>query len=114
MRWEVPRTILGIVPVGNRVIEVPATDIVGIGVGRAVRPVGTAVGLATLVVPFLWSWGWWAALMVPIGLWVIAVALGPRMEVVTRTGHTHHANVCFGHQIDADLYMAAVEDIATG
>ena len=34
------------------------------------------------------------------------------MEAITQNGRIYHADVCFGHQIDADLYMAAVEDIA--
>lgn len=112
MRWEIPRTILGIVPLGRRIIEVPADSVASIGVGRAVRPISAVVGAAIMVVPFLFGWGWWAALTVPLGLWIVLVALGPQMAAVTRTGPTHRANVCFAHQIDADLYMAAVEDIA--
>ena len=68
MRWEVPRTIVGLVPVGKRLIEVPTAEISNIGVGRVVRPVGLAAGIGAIVVPFLLGWGWWAVLTIPLGL----------------------------------------------
>lgn len=112
MRWEVPRTILGIIPVGKRVMEVPTSEVLGIRVGRTVRPMGAGAGIALIVLPFLFEWGWWAALTVPIGVWAFLVATGPRIEAKTSRGRTIRANVCFGHKLDADLYIAAVEDIA--
>lgn len=113
MRWEVPRTIVGLLPVGKRLIEVPAADISQIRVGRVARPLGLATGIAGIVLPLWLGWGWWAILTIPLGLWIILVALGPRMVATTHAGHTYHADVCFGHAIDADLYIAAVEDIAS-
>jgi hypothetical protein len=113
MRWEVPRTIVGLVPVGKRLIEVPAADISHIRMGRAVRPLGLTAGILAILLPLWLGWGWWAVLTIPLGLWTILVALGPRMEATTHTGRAYRADVCFGHAIDADLYMAAVEDIAS-
>ena len=46
-----------------------------------------------------------------LGLWVVLVALGPQLKLATRSGATQHAPVCFGHQLDAELYIAVVEDL---
>jgi hypothetical protein len=113
LRWGTPVTLLGIVPLGRRHIEVPAAEVSDIRVRRTVRPVTSLIGLTTMVLPLLVGWAWWVLLItVPLGLWIVLVSLGPRMEAVTVTGEVHHVSVCFAHQIDADLYMAAVEDIA--
>lgn len=113
MRWETQRTFLGIVPLGRRRVEVPATEVSQIRLGRRLRPSSLLIGLAIMVIPFLLGWGWWAVSSLPMGLWVVVVSMGPRMEAKTITGRTHRVDVCFGHQIDAELYIAAVEDIAS-
>jgi hypothetical protein len=111
MRWESRRTLLGIVPIGWRRVEIPAADVDSLRVRRTVRPTNLLLGLAMMVFPILAGWGWWLLLTLPAGTWVVLVSLGPRMEAETHGGRTHHVDVCFGHQIDAELYMSAVEDI---
>ena len=112
MRWRLTQTLVGVVPLRTRQVAVPAADVAEIGVGRAVRPLGLAVGLATIVLPLVLGWGWWALLTFPLGVWICLVALGPQMGAVTSRGHHYRVDVCFAHQIDADLYMDAVRDIA--
>jgi hypothetical protein len=45
------------------------------------------------------------------GIWVTLVSLGPHLEVGTLSGKRHRVGVCFGHQIDAELYAAAVNGL---
>lgn len=111
LRWETTRTLLGIVPVGRRTIEVPASAVEWIHIGRSFRPLNFTVGVAAMITPLLIGHGWWALLTVPVGLWITLVSLGPRMVAKIETGETCRVDVCFGHQIDADLYIAAVRDI---
>lgn len=112
LRWEVPRTVLGILQFGVRHISVPVGDIRSLRVHRVARPVNLLVGVALIVVPLAFGL-WWAALpAVVFGVWVVLVSLGPRLEAVTHGGAKRHASVCFSHRIDAELYMAAVTDVA--
>jgi hypothetical protein len=77
-----------------------------------VRPFRLLAGVAIVVAPFVLAW-WWAAVpMVLVGLWVALVSLGPQLEVVTVAGARHRAAVCFGHQMDAEIYVEAVNDLA--
>jgi hypothetical protein len=70
------------------------------------------VGLGFVVLPWFLV-PWWAALpLLILGLWVTLVALGPQLALRTHSGAQHRAAVCFGHQLDAELYIAAVEDLA--
>jgi len=111
LRWEVPRTLLGVVPIGVRHVSVPVANVLSQQVGRGVRPFNLVAGAACIAVPLILGL-WWAAVpLVIFGAWVVLVSLGPRLEVVTHTGTEHHANVCLSHQIDAELYMAAVDDL---
>lgn len=112
MRWEVPRTLLGVVPVGVRRVSVPVTEVQSIDLGRTVRPLHLTIGLGLVAVPAIL--GLWL-LLLPLGLlglWVALVSMGPAMVALTRNGERHRADVCFGHQLDADLYMEVVRDLA--
>ena len=112
VRWAVPRTILGVIPVGLRQVAVPVDDVASIGVGRTVRPLRLLVGLAGAILPWFFL-PWWASLPVTVvGLWIVLVALGPQLLLTTRSNERHRAPVCFGHQLDAELYIAVVEDLA--
>jgi hypothetical protein len=112
VRWDVPRTVLGVIPIGVRRIEVPVGDVGSLTVGRAIRPFRLLVGVVLMVAPWFFVPSWAALLMLMFGLWVALVSLGPQLQLVTRSGVHHRAAVCFGHQIDADLYIAAVTDLA--
>ena len=112
MVWDMPRTILGIVPLWRRRVVVPAADVDRLQLGRAIRVPSLLVGAALVTLPLVLGWGWWALATVPIGIWIGLVALGPRLVAVSSSGAKYRANVCFGHQFDAELYVAAVEDIA--
>lgn len=112
LRWEVPRTLLGVVPLGVRRVAVAVAEVGSVRVSRTVRPLRLVAGVAIVVAPFLLGW-WWAAVpMVLVGLWVTLVSLGPQLEVVTVAGARHRAAICFGHQIDAEVYIEAVNDLA--
>lgn len=119
LRWEVPRTVLGVLPAGERHVSVPIGDVGSIEVRRVVRPLNLLIGAVLAAVPWLLGWWWAAGPLGVFGLWVILVSLGPRLEVLTVGGEEHHADVCFGHEdvcfgheLDAEIYMAAVDDLA--
>lgn len=112
VRWVTPRTILGIVPIGTRRIEVPIEGVGALRLRRVVHPVRLVVGAACILVPPALAL-WWAAVPLAVfGLWVILVSVGPHLEMVTSAGTKHRAAVCFGHQIDAELYVDAVGGFA--
>ncbi len=111
MTWDVPRTLVGLVHTGMRRIRVPVAEIASVTVGRAVRPFRLLVGVAVVAVPWFFL-AWWAAVpLTGVGLWIVLASLGPRIEAVTHDGRKHRADVCFGHQLDADLYLAALDDL---
>ena len=114
VRWEVPRTILGLIPAGLRLVAVPIDEVASIRTGRTVRPVRLLIGLAGVIVPWFFLPWWVSLLLLVVGLWMILVALGPQLILTTHDDTTHSAPVCFGHQLDAELYIAIVEDLATG
>lgn len=115
MRWTEPTTILGVVPTGEHTIEVPVGNIESIrtvDVGRAPNGLNLGLGILLLVSPWFLL-RWWAALPIAIGgLWASLVALGPKLEAVAIGGERHRIGVCFQHQLDADLYVEAVTDLA--
>ncbi len=108
LRWECPRTILGIVPLMRRQWSVPIGSLRSLQLRQPVlRPVRLAAGLTLIVLPwFLVPW-WAAGPLLVLGLWVTLVSLGPALEIAT-AGKRHRAGVCFGHQFDADLFVEAV------
>lgn len=112
LRWDVPRALLGVAPIGVRRIAIPVADVQSLRVHRAMRPFSLAVGVLCIVVPLVLGVWWVAVPGLIFGLWVVLVSLGPRLDVVTCAGAKDHANVCFSHQLDAELYMAAVSDLA--
>jgi hypothetical protein len=112
LEWEVPRSVLGIVPLGSRLISVPVREVAAVRMRRMVpHPVRLGIGLVLVVAPWLLL-PWWVSLpLLILGLWTLLVAVGPHLEVVTTDGATHRAPICFGHQFDAELYKSAVESI---
>lgn len=112
LRWEVPLALLGIVPLGSIRIDVPVRDVATVRMRRMVpHPIRLAVGGALAVVPWFFMRWWLSIPLLILGLWVVLVALGPHLEVVTTRGEVHRAPICFGHQFDAELYKSAVESI---
>ncbi len=112
MAWQMPRTLLGVLPIGARRVAVPIAEVESIAVSRTVRPLRLAVGLAGVILPWFFL-PWWAALpLLVLGLWVALVALGPQIEAVTTSGAKYRAEVCFGHQFDAELYMDVVRQLS--
>ena len=112
MRWHAPRTVLGIVRIGTRTIEVPVEDIRKIRMHRGLRLLPRLVAIALVLLAWVLLPWWLAAVFTIIGLWALLITLGPRIEVETRSGRIHSAPVCFGHGIDAELFIDGVNDIA--
>ena len=116
MTWRAPTTVLGVVPIGEHTIEVPVGDIESIRtveVGRAPNGLNLVLGILLLATPWF-VLRWWVALPIAVGgLWASLVALGPKLEAVTTGGERHRIGVCFQHQLDADLFVEAVTDLAS-
>ncbi len=115
LRWERPRTLLGIVPLGTRRLAVPLGELSSLRLRRSTpRPVRLTIGVLLIGLPFALV-PWWLALpLLLIGVWVTLVALGPGLEIVTSAGRRRNAAVCFGHEFDADLFVEAVHDLIAG
>ncbi len=112
VRWEVPRTLLGMVPIGSRLIEVPVAEVTAIQMRRVVpHPFRLLLGAALVIAPwFFVHWGLAVPLLL-LGLWTTLIALGPHLQLATSGGEVHRAPVCFRHSLDAELYIAAIEDM---
>jgi hypothetical protein len=83
-------------------------------VARAVNPLHLVIGLAGVILPWVFL-PWWASVpLLILGLWIVLVALGPQLLLRTRSSRTYRAPVCFGHQLDAELYISVVEELAAG
>jgi len=103
------------VPIGSRLIEVPIAEVDSMDVKRVVlHPIRLLAGAGLVIVPWFFL-PWWGSLpLLILGLWTILIALGPHLEVVTKTGKVQRSPICFGHSLDAELYKAAVEDMISG
>lgn len=112
VRWEIPRTILGMIPVGSHLIEVPVAKVKSVHMRRVVpHPFRLLAGAALIIAPWF-VLPWWAAVpLLLLGLWTVLIALGPHLQLSTSEGEVHRAPVCFRHSLDAELYIAALEDI---
>ena len=96
-RWDEPRTVLGIIPVGR----------------RAGRWATSLLAVAAAVVGFLLLPWWLAVPLLLVALWVLVVSTGPYLEARTLSGGRRRVAVCFGHKIDAELFMAGLADIVS-
>ena len=112
VRWEVPRTLLGMIPIGSRFIEVPVGEVESVEMRRVVpHPIRLLVGAGLVIVPWFFLPWWVAVPLLILGLWTILIALGPHLQLSTSGGQVHRAPVCFRHSLDAELYVAALEDM---
>jgi hypothetical protein len=111
VQWEVPWRLLGIIPIGMRQVRIPFAEVTAARIARRVQPLLLLIGLVLIVVPWFFL-PWWASLLLLfLGFWVAMVSMGPRLIVATRLGRTRSAPVCFGHQLDADLYLEVVKEL---
>lgn len=110
--WNLPRTVLGRVPVGAGHVAVPLAQAASIGVRNAVRPLRLLVGAALVAVPLLLSLEWATLPIVVVGAWVALVPFSAYVVVETDAGATYWAAVRFGHRIDAEFHAEAVDDLA--
>ena len=112
VRWDMPRTLLGVLPLGSRSVAVAVDDVASIRIDRVVRWFDLTMGLALMIAPWFFLPWWASSLLLILGTWVALVSLGPELEIETRSGTKHGAAVCPGHELDAELYITAVEDLA--
>ncbi len=112
LRWETPAALFGVVPIGTRKTEIPVSAVATLTVRRTVQPLRLALGLAWVVIPLLLGQWWWAVPSTMFGVWVVAISLGPQLEVTTTQGVIRRAPFCFSHRFDAELYAEVVLDIA--
>ncbi|NQV08025.1 hypothetical protein HQ535_15925, partial [bacterium] len=89
MTWQIPRTLLGIIPIGQRKVEVPVGEIRSLKMnGRTMHPISSLVGMVAVATPWFFLPWQGALLILIIGLWVLVVSLGPGIEASTRRGVT--------------------------
>ena len=112
LRWEVPRTLLGLVPVGMRRTRVPIGEVRSTRVRMVVHPLHALAGGACIALPLAFGLGWGAVPLVVVGAWVVLVSFGPHVEVATFAGKRHRAGVCYSHRFDGEMYATAVNDLA--
>lgn len=113
LRWDVPRALLGIVPLGTKHVEVPLGELASLAIVRfAVRPLRLVVGVLIAFGAFALGLPWWGTVgLLVLGGWVVARSLVSGLELRTTSGRVHHAGVCFGHLFDAEVYAVAIDDL---
>lgn len=113
LRWDVPRALLGIVPLGTKHVEVPLTELASLALVRlSVRPLRLVAGVLIAFGAFALDVAWWGTIgLLVLGAWVSFRSLVSGLELRTTTGRVHHAGICFGHLFDAEVYAVAVDDL---
>lgn len=112
VRWTVPRTVLGVVPIGVRRVAVPLDEVAAVRVANHVTAVHLVVGVTLIVGPLLTSLGWAGLPLALVGAWVALASFSGSVAVTRTGGGTDRAPVCFGHRMDAELYAEAVAALA--
>ena len=112
LRWEVPRAVFGVFPIGTRTIAIPISEVSRMTVHRTLQPLRFILGLAWVTIPVIFGQWWLAVPSTVFGIWVIAISVGSQLEVSTTTGMTRRAPFCFTHRLDAELYAQAALAIA--
>lgn len=113
LRWESPRTVLGIIPIGSRRVEIPLGAIKSVGARYGVYPVRLLLGAGLLAVPFLVTTWWAAAGTLAAAGALLLLAPAARLDVVTADGRAHRLGICIRHRLDVDLIAAALDDLIT-
>ncbi|HEX6887787.1 MAG TPA: hypothetical protein VF143_06745 [Candidatus Nanopelagicales bacterium] len=111
LRWETPRTLLGLLRVGTRRVALPLADITDVRSRLGVHPARLAVGLALLAAILTGPPAWAIpVLAAPAGLLLM---MAPDAELVVRTtdGRTRRLAICVLHRMDVGLVAAALADL---
>jgi len=111
LRWEVPRTLVGLVAFGVRRVAVPVGEVRRVRMRAVVYPLRLILGTAGVALPLAFGAWWVAGPAALAGLWVALLSVGLAVEVETREGKRHRAAVCLRHRLDAEMYAAAVNDL---
>jgi hypothetical protein len=112
LRWQVPRALLGVVPIGTRHIEIPLEAVRSVRVLRAPAMLGRFLAALVVAVVLLIAFGWIAVPFVLVGVWLVLVSNRPHLEVETFDGRRQRAAFCLDAQIDAELYAISVNELA--
>ena len=113
MVWRLRRLVLGVMPIGSRQIRVPVAQVTSMRLQDwTMRPWRWPFTIGLIVAAALFTPWWVMTPLILIGAWASFVSIGPSLRVTTIDGAVHRAAVCFGHRLDAELFVEAVTDIA--
>lgn len=111
LRWELPRTVLGAVPIGTERVSLPLATVTSTRSRYAVRPARLLVGLGLLALPLLWPSLWVVVPAMVAAAGMLLLAPAAQLEVGTSDGRTHRLGICVRHRFDVDLIAAALDDL---
>lgn len=112
LRWQVPRTLLAVVPIGTRPVEIPLESVRVVRVLRAPAMLGRFVAAILLAIALIVAFGWIAVPIDLVGVWLVLVSNRPHLEVEALDGRRHRAAFCLDARIDAELYAISVNELA--
>lgn len=113
MLWRLRHLVLGVLPFGSREVRIPVARVASMRLQDwTMRPWRWPFTVGLIVAAALLTPWWVMTPLVLIGAWTSFVSIGPSIQVITIDGATHRAAVCFGHRIDAELFIEAVTDMA--
>jgi len=113
MIWRLRRLVLGVLPFGSRELRLPVARVASMRLQDwTMRPWRWPFAIGLIVAPALLTPWWVMTPLILIGAWASFVSIGPSLQVTTIDGETRRAAVCFGHRLDAELFIEAVTDIA--
>jgi hypothetical protein len=113
MVWRLRRLVLGVVPFGSREVRVPVARVASMQLhDRTMRPWQWVFTVGLIAAAALFTPWWVMTPLILLGVWAGLVSIGPSLRVTTIDDAVHRAAVCFGHRIDAELFIEAVTDMA--
>ena len=113
MIWRLRRLVLGVMPFGSREVRVPVARVASMRLQNwTMRPWRWSFTVGLIVAAALLTPWWVMTPLILLGAWTSFVSIGPSLQVTTIDGAAHRAAVCFGHRIDAELFIEAVTDMA--
>lgn len=111
LRWQTPRTVLGLVPIGAERVALPLQTITGVQARYTVHPVRLLLGLGLLVVPVAVPVVWVGLPALAVAVVLLLLAPAAQLRVVSANGRRDDLGVCIRHKLDVDLIAAALTDL---
>ena len=111
LRWEAPRTVLGLGRLGTRRVVIPLAEVAAVRSSYGVHPARLLVGLGLLVAPLIGVPVWAVPILLAAATLLLTMAPDALLVVEGSDGRARRLAICVRHRIDVDLVAAALSDV---